>query len=455
MSVLRDEEGEALETQTKRELRLNTGTQGMHSVIPFQCEVCWMRNLERRDPDSTCAKDSRYVQCLRRANLDAMSGKAKSTVRAHVGRIEETIRNGKSINRSPRFEPRGPFPLDDIVGMGLAVDMLMKSLTSKGRVSKYIQFDTMRETRSTYTKVWASSVKGISEGASFAGNASKIRFTSCPSQSEWFGDFLTGAEDRMGYETKKQKYLPISVIIEQLRLIEQDALLADPHEARTLYKLGALICVLTAGSLRGHEGFYFDLGATRAHIDKGRQGVVPAGVLKRSLLTEEECAHLPEVCICLVGKFKGETGERYHSLVLASESSSGLKTRWWVEKLISVCQSEGRTSGFAFGSSDGSHPSGAEYNALVRQYLGRIQESRPDLFSPEEDLSRYGISRTYRKSAESRARRAGMKEEEVKVMNRWQSTEQAKGKRPRRAMIDHYSDARALVSITWKYSYAL
>jgi hypothetical protein len=79
----------------------------------------------------------------------------------------------------------------------------------------------------------------------------------------------------------------------------------------------------------------------------------------------------------------------------------------------------------------------------------------PQLFSMTEDLSRYGISRTYRKSAESRARKAGIKDDELKVMNRWRVTEQAKGKRPRRAMVDHYSDARALVSITWRCSYAL
>ena len=68
---------------------------------------------------------------------------------------------------------------------------------------------------------------------------------------------------------------------------------------------------------------------------------------------------------------------------------------------------------------------------------------------------RYGIGRTYQKSAENRASRAGMKEEGVIVMNRWRTNEQAQGSHPRYAMIDHYSDARALVSIMWRYSYSL
>lgn len=339
--------------------------------------------------------------------------------------------------------------------MGWAVDHLLKSILSKGRISEFIQFDTMRDLRGTYTKLWASSPLGITEGSSFAGNAKKIRFTSCPSQSEWFGDFLLGAEDRMGYDTRKQLYLPMQVIIEQLRLVKLDASEATSNHAISLYKFGALICILTAASLRGHEGFYLDLASTRRHLSKGQHGQIPDKVLKRAILTDEECRCLPEVCIGLIGKFKGETGERHHSIVLANCTSSGLQVRWWVEKLVEVCETEGRTSGYAFWDANNSPPVAAEYNALVRDYLQRIQHTKPDLFSPDEDLSRYGISRTYRKSAETRAKKAGIKDDDLKVMNRWRSTEESKGKRPRRAMVDHYADARDLSSVKWRYSYAL
>ena len=452
MAVLKDEDGFELESQAKRLERLNFGVKGVNAVLPFQCETCWMRNLEGRNPT---VNDRRYVQCLRRANLDAMSGRAKGTIESHVSRIEETLRYCVMINKTPHFEPRGPFELGDAVGMSLAVDMLMKSLIAKGRINAWIQFDTMRDTRSTYTKTWESSLQGIHEGSSFSGNASRIRFTSCPSQSVWFGDFLLGSEDRMGYDTRKQKYLSMPVIVEVLSLIRRDAEAATEARASTLFKFGSLICVLTAGSLRGHKGFFFDLAATRNHLDRGRNGVIPQGVLKRALLTEKECANLPEVCVCLIGKFKGENGERYHSLVLANESMSGLEVRWWVEKLINLCESEGRVRGPAFVNPDGSSPSGADYNVLLRQYLREIQQTLPKLFSPEEDVMRYGISRTFRKSAENRARRAGMQADEIKVMNRWKTVEQSKGKRPKHAMIDHYSDARALVAVTWRYLYSL
>jgi hypothetical protein len=129
-----------------------------------------MQNLKDRNPS---VQDKKYVQCLHRANLDVMAGRARSTVEAHVGRIAKTIKYCKMINKTPHFEARGPFPLGDLVGMSLAVDMLMKSLEAKGRIGDYIQFDTIRETRSTYTKKWESSPGGIVDGSSFSGNASK------------------------------------------------------------------------------------------------------------------------------------------------------------------------------------------------------------------------------------------------------------------------------------------
>lgn len=58
MTVLVDEDGEELETQADRLLRLNQGKVGVHAVLPFQCETCWMRNLEGRNP---LPSDKRYA----------------------------------------------------------------------------------------------------------------------------------------------------------------------------------------------------------------------------------------------------------------------------------------------------------------------------------------------------------------------------------------------------------
>jgi hypothetical protein len=108
-----------------------------------------------------------------------------------------------------------------------------------------------------------------------------------------------------------------------------------------------------------------------------------------------------------------------------------------------------------FNNADGSRPSSTEYNALVRHYFGLVQaedESGMDLETP---LIRFGISRTYRKTSETRARAAGIPKEQVETVNRWKKIERAQGRRPQFAMVDHYADAKGLGPLTWRYAYAL
>ena len=114
--------------QEKEEDRLNHGYHGAHLAIPFQCEDCWMINLERRLPVS--GLDVVYVSLIRRANLDAMAGRAKSTISGHVAATLQTVNNCTLIQKTPTIEARGPMPLTDLVGMEVAVEMIVYSLTA-------------------------------------------------------------------------------------------------------------------------------------------------------------------------------------------------------------------------------------------------------------------------------------------------------------------------------------
>eukprot|EP00956_Cyclotella_meneghiniana_P041357 scaffold224097_cov20-Cyclotella_meneghiniana.AAC.1 len=73
------------------------------------------------------------------------------------------------IGRTPNLPQRGPFPLADQVGMGVAVEMQMKSIRNKGRIVPNIQWESLRKARGTQTKMWASSPIGIAEGSTFSG----------------------------------------------------------------------------------------------------------------------------------------------------------------------------------------------------------------------------------------------------------------------------------------------
>ena len=434
--------------QGEREDRLNHGVGGAHLLIPFQCEVCHMRNLEGRDfLPGNC--DEAYRMSIRRANLDAMAGRAVGTIQSHVREAKLAITNSQRIGKTPRLPERGPHPLEDTFGMSTAVDMMQRSITSKGRNEKYIQFDTLRKGRSLISVMWESSPTGVAEGCSIGFKGGRVRFTTCPTQSLFFSFFIRGCEDRMGYESRAQKALPIEAIVAVLEMVKEDAVWVSDEEANELYKFGACLAILQAASLRGNEAFYADLAGLRRHISEGKNGVMP-----RNPLTATELRNAPHVMLTLMGKFKGETTTCYHMIGLSSTTLSGIQTRWWLEKLIRVRASEGCVSGPAFGDKNGRLASQARYNDIFRMYLKRVQNETIGLIAKDDDIDMYyGLSRTPRKTAVQRARNAGLGSDVVDAMNRWETIEAAGARKASMKMRDHYSDARQMMPVTWRYAY--
>jgi hypothetical protein len=145
----------------------------------------------------------------------------------------------------------------------------------------------------------------------------------------------------------------------------------------------------------------------------------------------------------------------HHLIAVANESQSGLKTRWWIEKLVAVCESEGRTHGPAFASSDGTLASSMDYDAMFRRYLKQTQEETRFIQGDVDVDSHYSTFRTPRKSATTRIERAGFGHEIVDRMNRWRSQEASQGRAAKRRMNAHYAEAVLLMPTTWLGSYVL
>ena len=133
---------------------------------------------------------------------------------------------------------------------------------------------------------------------------------------------------------------------------------------------------------------------------------------------------------------------------------SGIKLREWIEKLMAVRAKEGHRAGPAFGYRGGSVETISEYDDILGGFLRLIQIERPDLISPSDPVEeKYSLLRTFHRTAEGRARTANLDTGDQNAMNRWQKIEDAKGKRPRFNMVEHYSHARELMNVTWRYSF--
>jgi hypothetical protein len=102
--------------------------------------------------------------------------------------------------------------------------MLVKLLVAKEQLQNHVQFLTLRRLHATNTKNWESSPMGVAEGGSFAKGLGKIRPTLCPSQSEWFYNFLRGMEYWMGCQSQPNHGLLMGAIVYLLDLIEGDAM---------------------------------------------------------------------------------------------------------------------------------------------------------------------------------------------------------------------------------------
>jgi hypothetical protein len=91
-----------------------------------------MFNLERWLPAPEL--DDMYIMRMHQANLDAMGGRAVTTIKAHMAAIKQSVQNSRLISKTPMIPHRGHMPIADQVGKGMAVNMLFHSLTAKPRM---------------------------------------------------------------------------------------------------------------------------------------------------------------------------------------------------------------------------------------------------------------------------------------------------------------------------------
>jgi hypothetical protein len=268
-------------------------------------------------------------------------------------------------------------------------------------------------------------------------------------------------ELRMGSQAQPDHAVQMGALVHLLNLMKGDAQCAEDigfvSDANYLWKVGAYLCVITAASLRGHEGFYLELAGLQKYLSKGKNGSIPVGLIitKEAVLSEAVCSRLPHVTVALLGHFKGETKADHHLIAIASETQLGLQPRWWIEKLVMVCTSEGRMHGPAFADEYGQLASSPNYNSTFQGYLLRVQLETTLIDKDADVFQVYNTYRTLRKTATTRIERAGFGNDFVYKMNRWRSQEEAQGRQVRRRMNAHYADAALLMPTTWVGLYVL
>ena len=182
----------------KDEFRYKRARNGDMLLSPFQCDLCWFRNLMGRDPMENKMSDKFLLVFIRRANLDMLWSASPYTVNTNRGNALKGLRMCDDLGITPTYESMGPWPLEDNMGFTVALMMLKSSLLPGKHNKEYQQFDTIRSLRTAFSNVYEASVSG-SRGRSVLRGAQGVTLhpSFCPTQSLFFEKFIKGILSRM------------------------------------------------------------------------------------------------------------------------------------------------------------------------------------------------------------------------------------------------------------------
>jgi hypothetical protein len=421
------------------ENRFKCATNGANGVCPFQCDLCHFRNVQNRNPRPLeHPKDKLAMDCIRRANLDAIWGREPSTILGNLSQARKLEEFGDALGFSNVIPEMGPFPLLDTFGMKVACCTLLKSL-EKGRWEDTVQYATTRRLRSAYSNFYHASHWGEALSV-MAYETQKLITTPCPTYGYWYQRFSTGLHKRMG-DVVKSDYAVTSEIVKELldQLDSEWEAATSDAEKKRIADMGFLIAAGFLCGLRGEEIMKVDLGGLIKYLDKGR-----------------DHAACPHLIVPLLGRLKGETGERYHMMVMARESRSGIVGGVWADRVVEVNRRNNRSKGYVFTKGRARQAKIADFEDEFINRLEGLKLVRPGLFEPGIDVAAaYSLFRSLRRGSNTEAIRNKVATAIIDLNNRWRKFERARGRQPSLSMQQHYTQMQGILAALWEYSRSL
>ena len=335
--------------------------------------------------------------------------------------------------------PLGPYPVDDVVGMRVACTMLVRSL-DLGAQDRTVQFGTVRRFRSAFSNAFGASADTARQ-AVMAHETRRLFVTGCPTYSPWFDKFVVGLHKRMGDNPKKDKALSLRIVHVLMEQLEADWAMASSLKAKVGHSRFAMVLLLGfVLGLRGEEIMKMDGQFAREKLASGKEN-----------------KEYPHVVVPLRGRFKGETGDRRHLMVMAWTTKSGLECGRWFERHLADLDVVGNSRmGYLFSDGKGRPQKASEYDEDFCDRLERARVAQPSLFDPGIDIREsYHVRRSLRRGSTTEALVRKIPAEVVEMNNRWRKHEMAKGRMASLSMLQHYTDVQLALGMLWEYSWSM
>ena len=165
------------------------------------------------------------------------------------------------------------------------------------------------------------------------------------------------------------------------------------------------------------------------------------------------------VTIPLMGRVKGELGERNILLPLVNRTKSGIQNCLWVERLVKVLTHEKRHRGEpgpALCDEEGFVLAQAELNEELYRALEKIQLQHLNLILEDMRIHEvFSVNRSHRRGATSRALALKYSPSTIDANNRWKSTQNQKGEKSNMSMRSLYADILLTGDLLLQFSHSL
>jgi len=411
---------------------------------PFQCDHCWFVNLCRREPSDMSYSDDRLLGYIRRVNLDLMWSRERGTVANTLAAVNKGRTMSIELGLVPQLLKLGPWPLGDGQGFQTAIEMLRASQKKGKNDASYVQFDTVRKIRTAYATLYENSAAAGNHTSTFKGaHGNTFSVNQGSTDTRLFRKFMVGLEKRMGRLVIQNAGISVELLLAMMESMEAEYIstTVENERKRELIICGSAFVVLFSAALRGGEVL---LGE--------------ASELVRRIMEGKRHPNHPHVLFPMMGRFKGETGERNLIFCVTNSSQSGIPNRRWLERLARLLRLESRhkEAGPAFCDRDGFVISSSFLNKELHRNLSNLQASRPDLISRDVVVTEvYNVYRSFRRGATTRAREAKVPKDVIELNNRWNKVERKSGGMPNMSMADLYTEIRQALATKLRFSKSL
>jgi hypothetical protein len=144
------------------DMRFLEGIDGAFLVVPFQCDTCWFRVLQGREPRVGSYQDNRIYAHIRRVNLDLIWSRAPGTIASTRDNVKMMIKMWRELGVDIGLPSLGPWPEEDKVGFRVALAQVRYSQRPGINAGTHLQFDTVRKMRTDFNHVYevGKAIKG-------------------------------------------------------------------------------------------------------------------------------------------------------------------------------------------------------------------------------------------------------------------------------------------------------